>query len=91
MLFISLEAELGPPYFQRDLFPSTVKPLATEQQDSEQQQTSQYLLFYSVAIQRQHLCVWFVQERFVTFLGQLPCQLHKHKHMHRHTHRGKKK
>lgn len=89
MLSISLETELGPLYFQGDLFPSTVKPLAIEIQNSSK--TSQYSLFYSVSIQRQHLCVWFVQERFITFLGQLPCQLYKHKHAHTDTQRGKEK
>lgn len=34
MLFISLETELGPVYFQRDFFPSTAKPLAIEIQNS---------------------------------------------------------
>lgn len=52
--------------------------------NSEQKWTSQHSLSYSVSIQRQHLSVFVCTQRFITFRGQLPCQLHKLMRVHRH-------
>lgn len=55
MLFISLETELDPLYFQKDYFPSTAKPLAIEIQNSSKLPS----IHYSIQSQfRNSTCVF---------------------------------